>query len=183
MSCGAVLANTADNTGRPLDLEHGDGWQEISVNRREAAHHYDAVTSILRGDSIMVVQHLATAEECERLRQGAVAFTADMRFDPVTEAQEVAKLIRRPVEEMCGEPGRALCDQLLLRAMMLMPEALPKSLLGDSFVDSLACGDSPSRFRRGKLLVLDSDALVFSDGAALCPGDLNTAHMYVPRWR
>lgn len=82
------------------------------------------------GHSVLVLDNVATALECEKLASEAAAAAANER-----ERKGLDGLVRRPAVELLGSEGIALFDSLLLRQMERVRQAAPSldtHLYGDS---------------------------------------------------
>lgn len=137
--------------------QSGDQWTEIFVNRSEAEESANAASSVINGDSIFVIHGLATPDECKLLRGEAMNYKPEISFDPIAELQAASKLVRRPVIDMCGEEGQALCDQLLIRAISSVPVSLPNLVLGKKLTESLTADEV-------SMSIMDHTEVCFSDG-------------------
>lgn len=103
-------------------------WREIFLNHQHAAAARSVAESVAAGHSLLVLDAVATAAECERLASEATAAAAAER-----EAKGLAGLVRKPAVELIGVEGIALFDKLLLRQIDCTAAAaptLPSSLFG-----------------------------------------------------
>ena len=136
---------TAANVGAPM-LEHknraalvGSHFSEVFVDSDSAACSPSAAAALANSHSLLMVNALASAAECEKLRKlaepAALREQADMEGRPDLWTSErprgqARKLgrVRLPVREagLLGEEGRVLCDQLLLRTLRLLQAELPE---------------------------------------------------------
>ena len=95
-------------------------WREIFLNHEHAAAAQTVAESVANGHSILVLDDLATAEECAFLCSEAAAAAAIER-----ERKGLDGLVRRPAVELVGSECVALFDMLLLRQMERVRLAAP----------------------------------------------------------
>ena len=133
--------------------EVSSGWTEVYVNSCEAAESTDVVSSLTQGHSVVLLRGVATAEECERIQEQAVAFQP-LEFDPVAELQTASRRLRRSILDICDEEGLQQCDQILLRAVRSLPAGILSSALGQELAVSVADASS----------LLDHQGIEFSNG-------------------
>ena len=106
-------------------------WHEIFLDNT-AADTGSVAESVATGHSILVLDSVSSASECESL-----AAEASQAATKEREAKELAGLVRRPVRDFISAAGTELCDALLLRQLALLDAHAP-TLRADLFGDIIS---------------------------------------------
>lgn len=132
---------------------------EVFLNANEAERQLNATEAFNRGDSLLTIHHLATPAECALLlteAEAAVEVRRQVRSRNGVFACRQPRY-RMPVTNFlrCDTEGRALCDALLRRALVLASEVLPglaTERLGEAAEASLAgiIGNPALQFSEGE---------------------------------
>lgn len=115
----------------------GETWKEVFLNEKEAGGCSSTAISVMLGHSILVLESLATDSECDSLCHEAIAFARTDKCESFSSRGRA----RVPLFEFLSEPGQAVCDQILQRALKdCIPEIiepLSVALFGKGIVDSI----------------------------------------------
>ena len=122
--------------------------RELYLNAAQAERCLDARESISLGDSLLTINALATEAECKLLleaAEAAVEVRSKVRAGAGGVFSRRQPRFRMPIINFLfsGTPGRALCDELLRRALMRLSEALPgfvEQRLGEATEAALHAG-------------------------------------------
>ena len=127
----------AAGSAPPLPAPHAaaaiHAWREIFLNDAQAAASPSVAASVADGHSFLVIDFLASVDECSVLLAEATAAAERERA-----ARGLDGLVRKPVAGLLGAKGVALCDELLLRQLALLLAGVAPSLTTNLFGDALS---------------------------------------------
>ena len=106
----AVRASGLSTLAIPRATACRDGWREIFVNKFEASETRQVSEALLQGDSLVLMDGIASDAECEALRVEATMSAAAERVD-------AAGRVRMRADRMLGLTGVALCDAIFHRVI------------------------------------------------------------------
>lgn len=159
-----------DTTRQHRTAASGPGWSEVFVSPTQAQQTAQATEAVAQGFSLLLLHGLASADECETLRSEASKEAFRLRFESLESSYEaigevtpnhssdVPQQVRRPITEMLGMPGQALCDRLLLRGIARLTHELP------ALLPKMFDGFSISKQSR----ICENPGLVFTPGEPAC---------------
>lgn len=134
------------------------------VGSRVTEHHVNSVAAgssslvkaVTDGHSVLVVDALATAQECESLVDMATAAAAaqpkeETLVDGVPVLRQATRL-RMPIEDTICSEGKEICELLLMRALSLLASELPElcSTLFSDYEPSMCFGNPELDFADGE---------------------------------
>lgn len=140
-------------------------WREVFLNAQHAAVSSTLADSIAAGHSVLILEGVASEDECQQLASEASLAAAKERT-----AKGLDGLVRKPATALLDRSGVTLFDSLLLRQVRRMQDVAPcltTSLFGE------ALDASPST-------VFDNPHLIWSEGEpavnVYSPGGRFTPH-------
>lgn len=139
---------SATNEAHTRPAAAGPGWSEIFIDASSAAATQTPAEAVMRGHSLLLLQGLASTEECDTLRTEASTFARWRRENPKPYATKDSPKVRSPIDEMFGLAGQALCEVLLRRVLALLrvehPILLPRLFGGILSSDASAVATNPA---------------------------------------
>lgn len=153
-------------------------WHEVFLDEESAGLTPSAALALAEGHSVLV-QPLASAEECELLRAAASASACELRQSLKSPSHETAtptpawdshyRRVRMPVAEMLDAEQTALCERLLQRSLSLLPAGAVERLFSPHEPTRIM-GNPELTFATGEPAIN-----VYSEGGSFRPHEDNEA--------